>query len=339
MRYRTKSADVLNEADRYERILDWQLFCMEQERQLFGYNEEIEWVPGDPVYPHPDTVAARRASGWLRCSCVACVDPNEVLEGYYGNWIRPMIQTYELVSDGDLEEWEEDRYELVKRYPFVRCNTCGVSWEDNQPCWICGQFDEPIGPLREPQGFRGLRDILNLPPITFRTDTSEFVTAARQMSDRFGEFSLELQETRNLIYQAFRFNDASFSNQEWNASWEAANPDPWAGLRAVTPYFVTPELSVFEREVPERIVTASISESAAELLYEDPTAPSDAVWRRARRTRLRLPRQLSPEELGPQVPTFPLPVRKSEQDWNTLQNRVDSRRAYTSMIQPPRRPR
>lgn len=53
MKYRTQSATVLNEADEFGRKLEWQLFSSEQDQQLFGYNESVEWKPGDPILEYP----------------------------------------------------------------------------------------------------------------------------------------------------------------------------------------------------------------------------------------------------------------------------------------------
>lgn len=111
MRYRTQSANVLNEADRFERILNFQLFVMEQETKLYGYNPDTDWSPGTPLYPNPRTHFRPGSE-------------DEELEGYYGNCPRPIIQ---LLDDGDY-------------YQGMKCQDCDVSWgRDETTCWMCGR--------------------------------------------------------------------------------------------------------------------------------------------------------------------------------------------------------
>lgn len=98
-----KSVAILNEADDFGRILDWQLFCMEQENLLWGYRESVEWLPGDPLYPYPNRI-------WF--------DING-----QGNYVRPLV---EVLDDFYLG-------------PGVRCEDCQVSWWGRDPCWMCGK--------------------------------------------------------------------------------------------------------------------------------------------------------------------------------------------------------
>ena len=129
-KYLTKSADVLNEADRFQRIMDFKLFTMEQETRLYGYNENTDWVPGTPLYPHPFTI--ERGTD---CECEDCVREEGPLEGYYGNHVRNAIDLYE---DG-------------QAYERQRCSDCLVSWTQGDECWMCGKFCE-----RPKSGFQHL---------------------------------------------------------------------------------------------------------------------------------------------------------------------------------------
>lgn len=108
-----KSADVLNEADRFQRIMETQMFIMEQETRLYGYNPDTNWTPGEPLYQDPRFI--------YRTGCDCC-DPAEV-DGYVGHHVRPMIEEME---DGD-------------HYQHMRCSDCDVSWKDGDECWACGK--------------------------------------------------------------------------------------------------------------------------------------------------------------------------------------------------------
>ena len=53
-KYLEKSAAVLSEADRMQAIMDWQLFCYEQERMLYGDHFVVLWKPGELLYGRPE---------------------------------------------------------------------------------------------------------------------------------------------------------------------------------------------------------------------------------------------------------------------------------------------
>lgn len=112
-----RTAPILDEADRFQRIMDWQLFTMEQENMLWGYNESVSWEPGKPLYQDPRSVSRMSSLG---CSC--CAADDEELEGYYGHHVRPM---YQLINDGD-------------RHWNMRCKDCDVTWRNGTECWMCG---------------------------------------------------------------------------------------------------------------------------------------------------------------------------------------------------------
>jgi hypothetical protein len=123
MKYRTQSANVLNEADRFQAILDWQLFCMEQDSMLWGDNSEYDgqWRPGVPIHEHPYVLSAD-----LHQRILFDRNPTEIdlWDGSFGNHVRPMLQEFD---DGD-------------QYGPTIC--CDVSWsqvESPSQCWVCGK--------------------------------------------------------------------------------------------------------------------------------------------------------------------------------------------------------
>lgn len=140
-KYNVQSAEVLNEADRFERTLNWHLFCMEQENMLFGYNPDEKWVPGVPLHPEP-------------------VEYYDFEVGDYemrGNWFRPMI---EIIGLSTLDN--EDGTPRFIQDPTMdhrgmpTCEDCQVSWDQTKTssCWMCGK-EYPIKPL-----FAALSEIL-----------------------------------------------------------------------------------------------------------------------------------------------------------------------------------
>lgn len=136
MKYRTQTAEVLNAADDFERMLDWYLFHSEQLQRLFGFDPKVEWTPGDPIYQNPRTVDRDCTCGIVFCGC----EPdNEELEGYYGNAVRPMIEEF---VDADF-------------YRKMRCEDCDVSWGrgGETTCWMCGEVRDPVGIVSIKEGF------------------------------------------------------------------------------------------------------------------------------------------------------------------------------------------
>jgi hypothetical protein len=119
MRYRTKSADVLNEADRFQRIMEWQLFCSEQENQLWGYDPDQEWTPGTPIHQWPYRIDI------YDCGCDLCENADgddEYGHHYFGNHVRPI---FEVRNDEGMRMW---------------CTTCEVrGGQSETACWMCGE--------------------------------------------------------------------------------------------------------------------------------------------------------------------------------------------------------
>ena len=122
MRYNVQSANVLNEADRFQAILDWQLFSMEQDARLHDSPVEDDWRPGEPLHQDPRWIL-REEQG---CHCADCVENLETpRENYDGNTVRPMIQEF-VDGNGALD-------------PV--CPNCEVWWSVKRDpiCFICGK--------------------------------------------------------------------------------------------------------------------------------------------------------------------------------------------------------
>src|SRR4051812_665298 len=100
---KTQSVNILNDADEFERRMNWQLFASEQESVLWGGAEEDEnggktWRPGDSLWPMPRG-------------------------HFYGEQtVRRMIQEFD--TDNDRSS---------------RCEKCDVWWIGPDPCFECGE--------------------------------------------------------------------------------------------------------------------------------------------------------------------------------------------------------
>lgn len=232
MHYRTQTANVLNDADRYQRILDWQLFVMEQEARLYGYNPDTTWLPGEPLYPDPRTI-------YRGCSCDEC-DNDEMPHGYEGNCVRPMFQ----ILDDGIE------YELLT----ARCKDCEVSWRGKETvCWSCGKEIKPIlPPVWEAKSFE--RPIGRITQI-HEDQLGLYATFDIEMTSRVFNFmrddswiSLFVENTHRMT-QAFLGMGRAFNRA--SESFRGLTPqrlilDEWA---SVEPYFPpTPPANPFKRE-------------------------------------------------------------------------------------------
>ena len=143
-----RSAKVLDEADRFEDILNWELFTFEQNNRLWGYNPDVSWSPGEPLYTHPH------------------LDFAGPIAGYVSQYVRPMIQ-----------ECDDNEYPDP-----VNCEPCGVGWNifEEKTCWNCGtEYEEPKSES-EPQNrvYRPSRfyeeDIVDFNGIAIRRDPSYY---------------------------------------------------------------------------------------------------------------------------------------------------------------------
>lgn len=261
--YKQKSADVLNGADRFERILDWQLFQMDQERILYWTTDDSDWVPGDPLFEDPRDLIHDAF--------------DEEAEGYVGNCVRPM-------------------YQVLPDHPLPpHCIDCNVRWGNEETrCWICGAEERKThNNYALAAGVPGYS--VNRFNVSIFDETRLFAT---QLSEAIAEITLSMTQSMREFNQQFSvvFNDV------FN--------DVFGFVSQIDQSTVNP----FVREIPERIVTASVSESAADPLDRDPSAPMDAVWRRSLSLRVDLP-HMTPEQLGPQQPIIAIPVVNSAQQF------------------------
>lgn len=114
------SVDVLDEADRFEDILTWQLFKADQEQMLRPRGERVaigpdDWEPGIPIHKRPSWASTFTGE----------------------QFVRPMV-----------EEMAIDHFhiprELSMEFPRkLRCEPCQTYWSSNDPCFACGE-DRPL---------------------------------------------------------------------------------------------------------------------------------------------------------------------------------------------------
>lgn len=87
---------------------------------------EQEWQPGDPNPLIPDNPC--------------------------GAWVQPQLSAEEraeaLAEDGLEPPWARPGDGSVDGYGFSLastrgCNTCGVRWRGDDPCWMCGGEESP----------------------------------------------------------------------------------------------------------------------------------------------------------------------------------------------------
>lgn len=120
MKYLAKSAGILSDADRFQAILDVQLFTMEQDIRLWVREDfVVTWRPGDPLYTDPRNMGSYELDEFGF--------EEEELSGYYGHCVRPMIEEF-----GDATDPRR-----------MRCEDCDVSWRGTEPCWMCGEEKKP----------------------------------------------------------------------------------------------------------------------------------------------------------------------------------------------------
>lgn len=108
MEYRTKSAEVLNSSDDFERKLSWILFKQEQEVILYQTTQKSTWVPGIPLRNRPVRIL-----------------------NFDAQYIRPMFEIMDTFHNQD------------RVYPpALRCKSCDVYWnpdvDKSDGCWMCG---------------------------------------------------------------------------------------------------------------------------------------------------------------------------------------------------------
>lgn len=283
MKYRTKSADVLNEADRLERIMDWQLFCIEQEKLLYGPTNDRDaeaWRPGDNLHFAPGELS------WM-------IEFDEMFFGEvrfdsdylssFGNCVRPVIQTFEWDEDLDGEDFHGDRVQRVISYPSVECKSCGVGWKRDDTCWMCGRTYEYLKPKRvvkfsTPRIIMG--DVnLSADGMTFRgtLDISSLVDGVRLSGAALDEVS-------------GRFTDAMRGFSEQFVSYAQVDMDfvrrIWGdvGSYSITAY-PNPATS-YEMTAPP---SNPLRREEREIVLVEPVVPDLPEWSAYRRPRVRLP--------------------------------------------------
>lgn len=136
--YLAQSAAVLNEADRFQRILDWQLFTIEQERML--YSDPTTWVPGVPIYHDPrwHNWQAQQDDLWEAENVLENVH-DYFGQGPWGNHARPMIMEIEDI----------DAHDYLKYTCNAYCLDCEVGWwpgytKPMTECFNCGKLQKNI---------------------------------------------------------------------------------------------------------------------------------------------------------------------------------------------------
>lgn len=109
------ATDFLNETNRLRAPLpEW------------DWSPDIDWWPGDPLYPAPVRKYLPWGSSYLQIPVRR--DP-WTGESHGGQHIRPMIQAFDSEEDFELDEWLMD------------CDECEVSGDpyEETKCWNCGK--------------------------------------------------------------------------------------------------------------------------------------------------------------------------------------------------------
>ena len=109
------ATDFLNETNRLRAPLpEW------------DWSPDIDWWPGDPLYPAPVRKYLPWGSSYLQIPVRR--DPWSG-ESHGGQHIRPMIQAFDSEEDFELDEWLMD------------CDECEVSGDplEETKCWNCGK--------------------------------------------------------------------------------------------------------------------------------------------------------------------------------------------------------
>jgi hypothetical protein len=253
MRYRTQSANVLNEADRFQAILDWQLFSSEQDARLFNYNEEVDWKPGVPLYDHPHSV------DYNGCSCYDCRESEPIEDGrYYGNHVRPFLQTIEYYDD-DLDGWRGNSCEQLRRYQPMLCESCDVWWlrdENPSECWVCGAE------------FPGLKRLkTSLPGEHLMRHQSNMMGRGQSMGSIFEEFEEAMAPMVSAAQRAYSQMSAYITsnlNRDLGYAWRSIMQESlnYPVIEAEESRPPTPEPGVFGGR-PELSLIPKVSQSAA----------------------------------------------------------------------------
>jgi hypothetical protein len=150
---RTQSVDVLNDADRTQRIMDWVLFKHEQEKILYNPTVEDPWVPGIPL------IDRWRHAFYFQGSFDVCA--------------RPMFELFNHDNRAGIIWSHRGRYV---------CEDCEVGWDDVEGpnCFVCGELGTDTKPKK------------NHFTLSFNPFRSAGLEALRQAARRASEESMEL---------------------------------------------------------------------------------------------------------------------------------------------------
>lgn len=146
MKYNTKSASVLEEADRFEVQMNWMLFTAEQDARIWAPQVDGEWYPGDPLHRNPSDVHRERVDYLYRTRDLPeSARDVEYEESYVRpQYVRPMIEEHDILVFSQVSVPHDDRIGFG-----LRCVDCETDLDGTDPiCFICGAYDYPIGPER-----------------------------------------------------------------------------------------------------------------------------------------------------------------------------------------------
>lgn len=357
MKYRTQTANVLNEADRYGHILDHQVFVAEQELLLYSAPYE-EWRPGDQIHPHPSgnysvcdygCHANQDGALALRYDDVRLRECDHRRHHYWadltgregyavgsGNCPRQMIDI--------IDDTSSSLSRLFDYQPHHECERCDVAWSavEGTICWSCHISTVPFGPANQTEvivdspmsafwdltGHRifeaGVSQGVLYVPESNRGVSWNGLTTITDSDDQrriYAAFSGDLLETWQASFltsaDAFERFFGTFTEVQ-DRFLRVFRGEVW---RPVARY--SPPTNPFEKEAPERIVIPSISDSTPEFFT---TPPEEQLWRGRRwHYRIGFPAEM-PWRFGSQRPAIPSFVCEyfPEPDWAQIQNQIDA---------------
>lgn len=176
---RAQTMDVINDTTTMQSRIDTVLASVQPE---YDWSPEIEWWPGDPLYPRPNVF--------------------QNVDNLQGVWIRPMFQVLD-----DLSVLEG----------MARCIPCDVYWRGDEPCFVCGAEDDHYKPLQPRVIFNNrfgeLTSVVSDNVGVYATfsidiDFEPFRQAAHRASERMEELQTTMWRT---LAEASRFDVETFS--------------------------------------------------------------------------------------------------------------------------------
>lgn len=253
-----QSVDVLDEADRFEDVLNWQLFAMEQTTRLFHghaidkHGDEVKWRPGDPIL--------RRAF-----FVVPATIAHPELATNYGRRIFDLFE-----DDDGLDTDDTDDFGYVSG----TCLECGVMWH-NWPgeevfCWMCGQLEFVYEYSKSAMGHfsQTMASALNSTSAaieTFAVSMQEATAAFREYASRDTLFTQQLlaewdgSESYSVDIETYGFRGWHDTNSSFDARImvdDHLSPAPslgapvWSNFTREEPTIVWPENVSMEPTIP-----------------------------------------------------------------------------------------